>query len=632
MTIPRCCTTSVTPSVSRSVPDGQREGSGEHRMRRWVAERLAILTTQPTRAAVVLDPERLLVAGELMHMGEVVCAGDWLSLRREWERSGRRRPPGEERLVIHLLDGTREPRQLPWDIEQAVVSATIAWPVAPRYRALLRELDLSERSDVLVAAASHEVRPLMVLARVFGVSLAGSSPGAELAMIARLRCLGDVPPSAWRLLGENLAGPLARALAADPPDLAPLRDAWRDWFERGNDAPHAAALQAAGPELLGLVSLGMLERERARGDGLPIWTRLAERATAPQERARFALAQRPQPWPPTTIGEWVATTAWWGQIRAELAVGVPVAADLAAEAQATADELDKAFEPWIREHYGTLLQSAAFPPATLDKVAHFLARKLGSGASTRILLIVLDGMAFAQWAQIRERLRLTVLDAHGCCALIPTLTEVSRQGLLAGETPDAFAETLDTTSKESDRWSAFWATRGVQTAYVRYHRTDGLSEEDLVDADAVVTVIVVTGIDEFMHDAKLIGDAQFAASVDIWCRHGFLRKLIADATAAGLEMWLTADHGNVEAAPCAAPSEGLRVDHAGSRVRLYSSRVLRDAAAQGGIVWDPPRYPADRAPTLFASGRGGFHRNGVRVTHGGLSFEEVIVPLVRVMS
>jgi hypothetical protein len=601
-------------------------------MRGWVAEQLAILTTQPARVAVVLDPERLLAAGELTDVGQVVCAEDWLTLRRTWERGGRRRPPGAERLVIHLLDGTREPCQLPWDIEQAAVSATIAWPVPPPYRPLLRELALSERSDVLVSAASHEVQPLVVLTRVFGAPLAGSSPGAELAAAARLRCSGDVPPSAWKLLRTNLAGPLARALAAEPPDLPPLREAWRHWFERGKDAPQAATLQAAGPELLGLVSLGMLERERAQGDELPTWTRLAERATAPQERARLRLAQRPQPWPPTTIGEWAATAAWWGQIRAELAAGAPAAADLAAAAHGTTNELDRAFEPWIRGHYGRLLQSASFPPATLDKVVHFLARKVGSGTSTRILLIVVDGMGFAQWAQIRERLKLTVLDAHGCCALIPTLTEVSRQGLLAGETPDAFAETLDTTSKESDRWSAFWATRGVEAAYVRYHRTDGLSEEDLVDADAIVTIVVVTGIDELMHDAKLIGDAQFAGSVDAWCRHGFLRKLICDATAIGLETWLTADHGNVEAARGSAPAEGLRVDHAGSRVRLYPSRALRDASAQHGIVWDPPRYPADRDPPLFAPGRVGFHRGGVRVTHGGLSFEEVIVPLVRVTS
>lgn len=603
-------------------------------MRSWVAKQLAILTTQPASVAVVLDPACLVVAAELTEFGEVVRAENWLALRRAWERFGRRRPPGEERLVIHLVDGTRDPCNLPWDIEHTAVSAVIAWPVAPQYRPLLRELGVGEQSDLLVNAAKQEgMQPLTILARIFGVPLTGGSSGAELAAVARLRCSGNVPPSAWTLLSSHLTGSLARALAADPPHLKPLQEAWHDWFEHGKEASEAMTLQVAGPELLGLVSLGLLEREPDRSEALPAWTRFAARATTPQERARLSLAQRPRSWPPTTIGEWVAAAAWWGQIRADLAVGSPVAVDLAKDAEATVEELDVLFEPWIREHYGMLLQSAASPPATLDKVVHFLARRVASDSPARILLVVMDGMGFAQWSQIRERLRLTVLEAHGCCALIPTLTQVSRQGLLAGETPDAFAETLTTTSKEPDRWAAFWATRGIEPEHVRYHRTEGLSPEaEIIDPDATVTAIVVTGIDKLMHDVRLVGDAQLAANVDIWCRYGFLRRLLADATELGLETWLTADHGNVEAAPGSSPAEGLRVDHAGTRVRLYASRALRDASVRHGIVWDPPRYPADQSPLLFASGRVGFHRGGVRVTHGGLSFEELIVPLVRVTS
>jgi hypothetical protein len=600
-------------------------------MRRWVAEQLAILPTQPASVAVILDPERLVAADELRGLGDVRRGDDWLALRRTWERDGRRRPPGEQRLVIHLVDGTRDRRQLPWDIDQAAATVVIAWPLPPPFRPLLRELGLNERSDALVNAATLDAQPLAVLARIFRVPLAGGSPGAELAAVARLRCTGGVPPSAWALLRSRLAGSLACALAADPPDLEPLRVAWREWFTRGADAPEAATLQAAGPELLGLVSLGLLDRQRGDTEGLPAWTRLAERETAPEERARLSLAQQPQPWPPTTAGEWAAAAVWWGEIRAELAVSAPVAADLAEGARTTAVELDGAFAPWLRQHYGTLLQSAASPPATLDKVAHFLARKVGTNSASRVLLVVMDGMGFAQWSQIRDRLELTVLEAHACFALIPTLTQVSRQGLLAGDTPDAFADTLTTTAKEPDRWAAFWATRDVGAEYVRYHRVDGLSSEGVIlDADATATAIVVTGIDKLMHDAGLIGDAQLAAGIDAWCRHGFLRKLVTRALEIGLETWITADHGNVEAAPGSAPAEGLKVDQPGTRVRLYASPVLRDASAQHGIVWDPPRFPADQYPPLFAPGRVGFHRHGIRVTHGGLSFEEVIVPLVRV--
>jgi hypothetical protein len=77
--------------------------------------------------------------------------------------------------------------------------------------------------------------------------------------------------------------------------------------------------------------------------------------------------------------------------------------------------------------------------------------------------------------------------------------------------------------------------------------------------------------------------------------------------------------------------EGPLVDQAGTRVRLYDNTVLRDTARAEGIAWDPPGLPEGKAP-LFAPGKTGYHSGGPRVTHGGLSVDEVIVPFVRVTS
>ena len=72
------------------------------------------------------------------------------------------------------------------------------------------------------------------------------------------------------------------------------------------------------------------------------------------------------------------------------------------------------------ESYGRTLLSAASPPRSIDRIASFLARRVDQGS--RVVLVVVDGMSFAQWHQIRSASRLRVVQATGCLAMIPTLT------------------------------------------------------------------------------------------------------------------------------------------------------------------------------------------------------------------
>jgi len=118
----------------------------------------------------------------------------------------------------------------------------------------------------------------------------------------------------------------------------------------------------------------------------------------------------------------------------------------------------------------------------------------------------------------------------------------------------------------------------------------------------------------------------------VWTSHGFLATLIRNACKAGFEVWITADHGNIEAtAVDFLPQEGLAIDRHGERVRLYATATLRAAARADGFAWQPPGLPQDSPAMLFAKGRSAFIRGSEpAVVHGGLSLDEVIVPLVRV--
>ena len=147
---------------------------------------------------------------------------------------------------------------------------------------------------------------------------------------------------------------------------------------------------------------------------------------------------------------------------------------------------------------------------------------------------------------------------------------------------------------------------------------------------AEVIGLVLSATDELMHSAELLGDVGLHAGLDAWLKSGVFSTLLARAAEQGYETWLTADHGNLAVKPTKEPREGAFVERAGPRARRYGSKTLRDAAAVEGVVWDAlPGYPSDESQRLlFAPGRTGWGPS--RLSHGGLSLDEVIVPLVQI--
>lgn len=215
---------------------------------------------------------------------------------------------------------------------------------------------------------------------------------------------------------------------------------------------------------------------------------------------------------------------------------------------------------------------------------------------------------------------------------MPTYTTVSRQAIFAGDLPASSPSTLWTTQPEARRWEEHWAAEGFTVTGVAYHRLKGrLPHDQLVFGDARVIGIVINAVDDLMHTSELFGDAQLMANLDVWAANGFLVDLVARATAEGIETWITADHGNLECIGTGSVSEGVTIELAGKRLLRYPNLTLRDASAAEGIIWDDiPGLPPTAEPLRFAAGRTAFTNNRISVSHGGLSFDEIVVPLARV--
>ena len=81
-----------------------------------------------------------------------------------------------------------------------------------------------------------------------------------------------------------------------------------------------------------------------------------------------------------------------------------------------------------------------------------------------------------------------------------------------------------------------------------------------------------------MHGMEM-GTSGMHNQVRQWAREGFLASLFDLLLTNGFAVFLTSDHGNIEAIGCGRPNEGAIAEVRGERVRIYSDDILRGRVA-----------------------------------------------------
>ena len=157
-------------------------------------------------------------------------------------------------------------------------------------------------------------------------------------------------------------------------------------------------------------------------------------------------------------------------------------------------------------------------------------------------------------------------------------------------------------------------------------------EETIERPGIRVVGLVVDTVDKIMHGMAL-GSRGMHNQVRQWAAEGYLAGLLDLLPAHGFLVYLTSDHGNIEARGCGRPAEGAVADMRGERVRVYPDDTLRGRwhdQFPEATAWPSHGLPADYLP-LLEPGRRAFVRETERIVcHGGACIEEVIVPLVRI--
>jgi len=270
-----------------------------------------------------------------------------------------------------------------------------------------------------------------------------------------------------------------------------------------------------------------------------------------------------------------------------------------------------------------------------------MARQIGKSQQEKIALIVVDGLSLDQWLVVKNELCEQrpglQFREHGVFGWIPTITPVSRQALFAGKLPLYFPASINTTAKESSLWVQFWLDQGLTRAQVSY--TKGLGDgsvhelKELLQYPQVRVVgLVVDKVDKIMHGMEL-GTAGMHNQVRQWLLQGYITRLIDLLHSLGFSVWLTSDHGNIEAEGCGRPTEGAIADLKGERVRVYPDQILRSKVKEkfsDAVEWPAIGLPEDYL-ALLAQRRSAFINEGKRtVAHGGVTIEEVVVPFIQI--
>ena len=304
-------------------------------------------------------------------------------------------------------------------------------------------------------------------------------------------------------------------------------------------------------------------------------------------------------------------------------------------------DVDRAFLAWVERRYAGLHNQPPAPPVMVHHLPRFLARRLADDPRCKAALLVVDGLALDQWLVLREALAIQrpgLRFREGAAfAWVPTITSVSRQAIFAGKPPFYFPSSLLTTDREASLWTRFWADRGLTVREAGYARglgdgsPDGIRE--LLSRPKIRAFgLVVDKVDKIMHGMTL-GTAGMHNQVRQWAEEGFMAGLLDALLDDGFAVFLTSDHGNVEAEGCGRPAEGAIADVRGERARIYPDAALRSRVKErfpDAVEWPGPGLPED-CLALLAPGRTAFVREGERIVgHGGVSLEEVVVPMVEI--
>lgn len=351
--------------------------------------------------------------------------------------------------------------------------------------------------------------------------------------------------------------------------------------------------------------------------------------------------------------------------RMELNENAP---DIAQLLESQYEEAQKAFFRFVRNNYTGWVKGSAESPVMSHRVAeNYILPAIKNGE--RPVLLVLDNFRLDQWITVRHLFteKFDALEETLYCALLPTATQYARNALLSGLLPNEIATRfpdlwIDEDAAESKNlneeplvkaWLERNSLKECRLGYFKANDSENLLSviKGFDNDKADYTVIVVNFIDILSHskaDSRMMrelasNDAAYRSLTLSWFRHSPLPELLEKIHASQRALFVTTDHGSVlvdnplKVAADRATNTALRYK-VGKHLGYDAKKVMAvtrpaDAGLPSPNISSAYIFAGEHDFFLYPNNFNHFaNMFDNTYQHGGISFEEMVVPLIKFKS
>ena len=327
------------------------------------------------------------------------------------------------------------------------------------------------------------------------------------------------------------------------------------------------------------------------------------------------------------------------------------------------EEANSAFCKFVRRHYETWMTTDQHPLRSNDVFKSRVLPLLDEGE--KVFFVVIDNFRLDQWKTISPLLadHFTIAQEELYTTILPTTTQYARNAIFSGLMP------IDIEHMFPDLWVDEDSEEGknvneaplIQTFLDRYRRkvrfsynkvNDVASGEKLLQSFATLknfdlNVVVINFVDMMSHartESKMIRelaktDSAYRSLTESWFRTSYAIELFKRMAEMGWKVVVTTDHGTIRVDN---PVKIIGDKNTNSNLRYKLGKNLSYNAKQVFEILKPQRYglPAPNVSTAYVFALNhdflAYPNNynyyvsyyGDTFQHGGISMEEMLVPLV----
>lgn len=283
------------------------------------------------------------------------------------------------------------------------------------------------------------------------------------------------------------------------------------------------------------------------------------------------------------------------------------------------------FQRFVDNTYGSLFSlSGVRKPVVVSRILEHINSK----PAKKNALLVIDGMNYWQWNILGKALADAGISftSNASLAYIPTITAWSRQSIFKGDKPDLTADN----SKEAKLFETYWLNHGLsgfQIAYKKFSINDSLKLDD-ISSDTTMLGLVCNDLDDIMH-GSILGNEQLKTSTEQWIVKSKIVEFVSILKAKGFDVYLTADHGNIEATGLKnlTIKDKLGTLSRGKRHLHFTNETL----LANFMELNPNIEVGKKGQSLYLKKQEAFtNENSQVITHGGSHIWEVIVPFISI--